>query len=65
MSMTWTMLTSLSCLFTRDWMHFCSPVTSYSSPHDKPVSFQDVSHIGGPDQNSGVAIHFGSRGSVM
>ena len=34
-------------------------------PHDRPVSFQDVSRVGGPDRNSGAAIHFGLRGLVM
>ena len=34
-------------------------------PHDRHVSFQDVSRVGGPDRNSGVATHSGSRGSVM
>ena len=33
-------------LFTRDWMHVCNPVTSFSSPHDRPVSFQDTSRVG-------------------
>src|SRR3954465_2920583 len=46
-------------------MHFCSPVTSPLLPHDRPVSFQDVSCVGGPDRNSGAATHLGSRGSVM
>src|SRR3954466_9208257 len=46
-------------------MHVCSPVTSPLLPHDRPVSFQDVSRVGGPDRNSGAATHSGSRGSVM
>ena len=50
---------------TRDWMHVCNPVTSFSSPHDRPVSFQDISRMGGPDRNSGAAAHSGWRGSVM
>ena len=64
MSITWTTLTSLSCLFTRDWMHVCSPVTSFLLPHDWPVSFQDVSRIGAPDLNSGVAAQVVSRGTL-
>lgn len=42
-----------------------NPVTSPFLPHDRPVSLQDVSRVGGPDQNSGAATHSGSRGSVM
>src|SRR3954467_7109620 len=64
-SMTWTILTSRIGLFTRDWMQVFSPVTSSSLPHDRPVSFQDISRVGGPDLNSGAATHSGSRGSVM
>ena len=30
-------------------------------PHDRPVSFQEASRVGGPDQNSGAATHSGSR----
>ena len=41
------------------------PVSSPSLPHDRPVSFQDVSRVGGPDRNSGAVTHLGSRGSVM
>src|SRR3954469_648904 len=64
-SITWTILTSRIGLFTRDWMQVCSLVTSSSLPHDRPVSFQDISRVGGPDRNLGAATHFGSRGSVM
>ena len=42
-----------------------SPVSSPFLPHDRPVSFQEVSRVGGPDRNSGDATHSGSRGSVM
>ena len=34
-------------------------------PQDRPISFQEVSRVGGPDRNSGAATHSGSRGSVM
>ena len=34
-------------------------------PHNRPISFQEVSRIGGPDRNSGGATHSGSRGLVM
>ena len=34
-------------------------------PHDRPISFQEVSRVGGPDRNSGAATHSGSHGSVM
>ena len=33
-------------------------------PHDRPISFQDVSSVGGLDRNSGGATHSASRGSV-
>src|SRR3954470_19977407 len=64
-SITWIILTCRIGLFTRDWMQVCNPVTSSSFPHDRPVSFQDMSRVGGPDLNSGAATHFGSRGLVM
>src|SRR3954464_12448927 len=50
-SMTWTILTSRIGLFTKDLMHVFSLVTSSSLPHDRPVSFQDTSRVGGPDLN--------------
>ena len=65
MSITWTTLTSLSCLSTRVWTHVWSPVSSPFLPHDRPVSFQEVSRLGIPDQNSGAATQVVSRGSVM
>ena len=65
MSMTWTTLTSLSFLFTSFWMQACSPVSSSESPHVRPLSFQEVSHVGMPDLNTGATAHSGSRGSVM
>ena len=34
-------------------------------PHDRPVSFHEVSCVGMPDRNSEAASHSGSRGSVM
>ena len=34
-------------------------------PHDRPISFQEVSRVGGPDRNSGAVTHSGSHGSVM
>ena len=52
-------------LSTRVWMHVWSPVSSPFLPHDRPVSFQEVSRVGGPDRNSGGATHSASRGSVM
>ena len=64
-SMTWTMLTSLSFLFTRFWTRVWSPVSSSELPHVRPVSFQEVSRVGKPNQNSGAAAHLGSRGFVM
>src|SRR3954465_13176156 len=64
-SMTWTILTSRIGLSTRDWMQVFSPVTSSSLPHDRPVSFQDTSRVGGPDLNSGATTHSGSHDSVM
>src|SRR3954464_6001072 len=63
--MTWRMLASRIGVCTKNWMHVCNPVTSSSLPHDRPVSFQDMSRVGGPDLNSGAATHFGSLGSVM
>ena len=33
--------------------------------HERPVSFQDISRVGGPDRNSGAATHSGSHGSMM
>ena len=65
MSITWTTLTSLSFLSTRVWTHVWSPVSSPFLPHDRPVSFQEASRVGGPDQNSGAATHSGLRDSVM
>ena len=53
MSMTWTTLTSLSFFFTSFWMQAWSPVSSSESPRDRPFSFQEVSHVGIPDRNSG------------
>ena len=34
-------------------------------PHDRPVSFHEVSCVGMPDRNLGAAAHSGSHGSVM
>ena len=65
MSITWTMLTSLSFLLTMLRIHFWSPSNSTDEPHDKPFSFQEVSRVGNPDQNSGAAAHLASRGSVI
>ena len=65
MSMTWTTLTSLSFLFIIFWTQAWSPVSSSESPHVRPFSFQEVSRVGMPDLNSGVAAHSGSRGSAM
>ena len=39
MSMTWTMLTSLSFLFTSFWMQAWSPVSSSESPPDPAALF--------------------------
>ena len=65
MSMTWTMLTSLSFLPAIFRIHFWSPSSSTDEPQDRPFSFQEVSHVGIPDQNFGAATHLASRGSVM
>ena len=43
----------------------CLESCQLSLPHDGPISFQEVSRVGGPDRNLGVATHSGSRGSVM
>ena len=48
-------------VFDEDW----SPVSSSELPHVRPVSFQEVSRVGKPYQNSGAAAHLGSCGSVM
>ena len=48
-------------LFDAGW----SPVSSSEFPQIRSLSFQEVSHVGMPDLNSGVAAHSGSRGSVM
>ena len=58
-------LTSLSFFSTRVWTHVWSPDSSPFLPHYRPVSFQEVSRVGGPDRNSGAATHSGLRGSVM
>ena len=63
--MTWTTLTSLIFLLIMFLMHFWSPVSSTDEPQDRPFSFQEVSHAGIPDQNSGAATQLVSRGSVM
>ena len=63
--MTWTMLTSLSFLLIMFRIHFWSPSSSTDEPQDRPFSFQEVSRVGIPDQNSGAAIQLVSRGSVM
>ena len=65
MSMTWTTLTSLSFLFTSFWIQAWSPVSSSESPQVRPLSFQEVSRVGIPDQNSGAATQLVSRGLVM
>ena len=65
MSITWTTLTSLSFLSARVWMHVWSPTSSPFLPQDRPVSLQEVSRVGGPDQNSGGVTHSAPRSSVM
>ena len=55
----------LELLVTRDWTQVWSPVSSSELPHVRPVSFQEVSRVGKPDQNSRAATHLGSHGSVM
>ena len=65
MSMTWTMLTSLIFLVVMFLTQFWSPVSSTDEPQDRPFSFQEVSHMGMPDRNSGAATQLVSRGSVM
>ena len=52
-------------MLTRDWMHVCSPVSSFSSPHDRPFFFQEVNRMGILDLNLGAAAQLASRGSVM
>ena len=42
-----------------------SPSSSTDEPQDRPFSFQEVSHVGNLDQNSGAATQLVSRGSVM
>ena len=42
-----------------------SLVSSSEPPHVRLFSFQEVSHVGMPDLNSGAVAHSGSRGSVM
>ena len=63
--MTWTMLTSLIFLLIMFLMQVWSPVSSTGEPQDRPFSFQEVSRVGIPDQNSGAATQLVSRGSVM
>ena len=63
--MTWTMLTSLIFMLIMFLMQVWSPVSSTEEPQDRPFSFQEVSHVGIPDQNLGAATQLGSRGSVM
>ena len=53
MSMTWTTLTSLSFLSTSFLMQAWSSVSSSESSQIRPLSFQEVSHVGMPDLNSG------------
>ena len=65
MSMTWTMLTSLRFLLAIFRIHFWSPSSSTDEPQDRPFSFQEVSHLGIQDRNSGAATQLVSRGSVM
>ena len=65
MSMNWTMLTSLSILLTIFRIHFWSPSSSTDEHQDRPFSFQEVSRMGMPYQNSGAATHAGSSGSVI
>ena len=65
MSMTWTMLTSLSFLLAIFRIHFWSPSSSVVAPQDRPLSFQEVSRVGIPNQNSGAAAQLASHGSVM
>ena len=58
-------VTSLTFLSIRSLTRVWSPVTSAELPHDRPVSFHEVSRVGMPDRNSGAAAHSGSRGSMM
>ena len=46
-------------------IHFWSPSSSTDEPQDRPFSFQEVSHVGIPDQNSGAATQLVSHSSVM
>ena len=64
-SMTWTTLTSLIFLLIMFLMHFWSPVSSTDELQDRPFTFQEVSRVGIPDQNSGAATQLVSRGLVM
>ena len=52
----------LSIMF---WTHVWSPVSSSEGPQVRPLSYQEVSRIGIPDQNSGAVAQLASRGSVM
>ena len=63
--MTWTTLTSLIFLLIMFLMHVWSPVSSIDEPQAKPFSFQEVSRMGMPDQNSGTAAQLALRGSVI
>ena len=63
--MTWTILTSLSFLPIMFRIHFWSPSSSTDEPQDRPFSFQEVSRVGIPDQNSGAATQLVLRGLVM
>ena len=59
------MLTSLIFLLIMFLTQFWSLVSSTDEPQDKPFSFQEVSRMGMPDQNSGAAAQLVSRGLVM
>ena len=46
-------------------MQVWSPVSSTEEPQDRPLFFQEVSHVGIPDRYLGAATQLESRGSVM
>ena len=62
--MAWT-IDELKLLARHTLDTFLEPSSSTDEPHDKPFSFQEVSRVGNPDQNSGAVAHLASRGSVM
>ena len=63
--MTSTMLTSLIFLLIMFLTQVWSPVSSTEEPQDRPFSFQEVSRVGIPDQNSRATTQLVSSGSVM